>query len=386
MVLFNTGTRRIPKESAENRQGVIYVLSGLSIVFYLLLRFLPFADAEITRTQMLLASKMMSDALDIVRECRQDSGIAIEGDADLHRTGLIGLEFSPLTTSRGDLQAKRTTTNPNMAALVVHVLNEANLGEGDLVAVGASGSFPALIIATHAAVKAMHLVPLPIYSIGASQWGANEPEFTWLDIERCLGTAGWLDAEPLSISLGGENDIAEDWSQEARSSVELSIAARGGFFLHEPDLERNVKARMKLYEERAGERPIRAFINIGGAWANLGESAQILELEPGLNEITKIPTKEQRGVIFEMAARRIPIIHLLFIRGLCDRYGLPWDPTPLPAPGEGHTYQRARQQEPSFLALSAAYLFLVFILAFWARQSLSRRAADTNSNPKVSQR
>ncbi len=376
MDLFSIGTRRIPKESTKNPRGVIYALGVLSIVVYLLLRFFPFPDAEITRTQMLQASRMMSDALDIVRECRRDSGFSIEKDDDVNRTGLIGREFSSVTTSRGDLQAKRTTTNPNMAALVVQLFNEANLGEGDLVAVGASGSFPALIIASLAATKAMRLLPLPIYSIGASQWGANEPEFTWLRIETCLGKAGWLDVEPLAISLGGENDIAEDWSQEARSSVESGIATRGDFFLYEPDLERNVAARMKLYEERAGASPIRAFVNIGGAWANLGEAAQILELEPGLNKIEEVPAKEQRGVIFEMAARQIPIIHLLFIRGLSDRYGLPWDPAPLPAPGKGDIYHLARRQTPSFLVLSAVYLFLVFFVAFRARPSLSRPAAD----------
>jgi poly-gamma-glutamate system protein len=376
MDLFNIRTRWIPKESTENGRGVIYALGGLSIAFYLLLRFLPFPDAEITRTQMLRASQMMSDALGIVRECRRDRGLSIEKDTDLNHTGLIGREFSPVTTSRGDLQAKRTTTNPNMAALVVQLLNEASLGEGDLVAVGASGSFPALIIATLAAAKAMRLLPLPIYSIGASQWGANEPEFTWLRIETCLGEAGWLDVEPLAVSLGGENDIAENWSQEARSSLESGIATRGDFLLYEPDLERNVVARMNLYEERAGASPIRAFVNIGGAWANLGESAQILELEPGLNEIEEVPAKERRGVIFEMAARQIPVIHLLHIRGLSDRYGLPWDPAPMPAPGKGDIYHLMRYQEPSFLVLSAVYLFLVFIVAFRARPSLSRPAAD----------
>ena len=315
MDLFNIGTRRIPKE-AEDRQGVIYVLCGLSIVFYLMLRFLPFPDAEITRTQMLQASEMMSEALDIVRECRRQSGVATDENTDLNRTGLVGLEFSPLTTSRGDLQAKRTTTNPDMAALVAHLLDEANLGEGDLVAVGASGSFPALIIATLAAAKAMRLLPLPIYSVGASQWGANEPEFTWLRIEDCLEKAGWLDVEPVAVSLGGENDIAKDWSQEDRSSVESGIVTRGHIFLHEADLERNVATRLKLYEERAGGRPIRAFVNIGGAWANLGESTQVLELEPGLNLIGGTPAKEQRGVLFEMAGRNIPVIHLLFVRGL----------------------------------------------------------------------
>jgi hypothetical protein len=134
---------------------------------------------------------------------------------------------------------------------------------------------------------------------------------------------------------------------------------------------------MKLYEERARGRPIRAFINIGGAWANLGESPRVLELEPGLVEATALPQKEERGVLFEMANRGTPIIHLLFIRGLSERYGLPWDPTPLPEPGHGDIHRKARLGGPVFSFVGSLYLVLVVsILAFWLRRTLPRRVED----------
>lgn len=376
MALFNFGARRIPKESLEDSRGIIYVLCSLSVVTYLVLRFVPLSENETTTRQMLEASQMMSEALDIVGQCRRDKGLVTDELSDPNRTGLIGREFSPLTTSRGDLQAKRTTTNPNMAALLVHLLAQTKVKEGDFIAVGASGSFPGLIIATHAAAKAMRLTPLPIYSIGASQWGANEPAFTWLDMEKCLRDCYWLDIEPVAISLGGENDIGEDWSQEIRSSIESGIADAGSVLFHESNLERNVLARMKLYEQRAGESPIRAFINIGGAWANLGKSPRVLELEPGLVEITALPPKEERGVLFEMVNRGIPVVHLLFVRGLSERYGLSWDPIPLPGPGQDDIYRYARFEDPVFAYVGTLYLVLVVsILAFWLRRTLSRRVA-----------
>jgi hypothetical protein len=34
-----------------------------------------------------------------------------------------------------------------------------------------------------------------------------------------------------------------------------------------------------------------------------------------------------------MAAQNRPCIHLLFVKGLALKYGLPWDPIPLPTPG-----------------------------------------------------
>ena len=94
MCLFNFGTRRIPKESSEDRHGVIYVLCGLSVVFYVLLRFFPIPEIEITRTQMLHASQMMAEALEIVQQCRRNNDLSIDEEADPNRTGLIGQEFS----------------------------------------------------------------------------------------------------------------------------------------------------------------------------------------------------------------------------------------------------------------------------------------------------
>ena len=93
-----------------------------------------------------------------------------------------------------------------------------------------------------------------------------------------------------------------------------------------------------------GGKRIAAFVNVGGGWgANMGVDASILELRPGLTEVKKIPPPEKRGVIQEMASRGVPVIHLLFIRGLAERCGLPWDPVPLPEPGQGTEYRRRGQ-------------------------------------------
>ena len=59
-------------------------------------------------------------------------GIAIEA-GDINRTGLIGPEWTPLTTSQGILEAKRTSLDPNFAALLVRYFKEAGLEAGDHV-------------------------------------------------------------------------------------------------------------------------------------------------------------------------------------------------------------------------------------------------------------
>lgn len=52
----------------------------------------------------------------------------------------------------------------------------------------------------------------------------------------------------------------------------------------------------------------------------------------------QIPDSEERGLIFEYAARGIPVINLLYIKGLMAANGLPFDPVPLPVVGDGGVY------------------------------------------------
>ena len=360
--LFFSPRRNIPKEDTGRKQGAILVLFALSILFLVLAKSFPSKEAEKVKGEMIRASEIMTEATDVIRECRGEKGLILDKSIDLNQTGLIGLEFSPITTSIGSLEAKRTTTNPNFAALIVFLLKEAKIESGDTIAVGASSSFPALVVAVLAAAKAMNLRSMVINSLGASQWGANNPDFHWLDMQNCLLSAGMFDAKPIGLSLGGARDEGKDMNPEGRSLLINEIKESGIFFLDEPDLKKNVKARMRLYEEKAGESKIKAFINIGGSWPNMGEDPEILRLSPGLVKIKHFPPAERRGVLFAMAALKIPVIHLLYIKGLVDRYGLLWDPIPLPQSGKGKIYQLVGKKQTSSLLLAAAYLLLVTIV------------------------
>jgi poly-gamma-glutamate system protein len=217
-------------------------------------------------------------------------------------------------------------------------------------------------VAVFSAAKAMNLKLIVINSLGASQWGANSPDFHWLDMQSCLLNAGIFDAKPIGLSLGGARDEGKDMNPEGRFLLVNEIRESGIFFIHEPDLKRNVEARMCLYEEKAGEGKIKAFINIGGSWSNMGEDPEILKLRPGLVKIKQFPPAEKRGVLFAMAALNIPAFHLLYIKGLVERYGLSWDPFPLPQPGKGKIYQLVGKRQTSFLLLTAAYFLLVILV------------------------
>ncbi|HSA94438.1 MAG TPA: poly-gamma-glutamate system protein, partial [Acidobacteriota bacterium] len=163
----------------------LYAAAVLSVAYAAFLALRP-ARGPILRDEMLQASTLMAAAEAAVRDCRVKAGVAIDPEADPNGTGLVGLETSPITTSLGNLGAKRTTTNPNFAGLVAALLAEAGVRSGDTIAVGASGSFPALIIATLSAARVMNLRVLLVTSLGASEWGANDPAFGWLDMDDCL--------------------------------------------------------------------------------------------------------------------------------------------------------------------------------------------------------
>jgi poly-gamma-glutamate system protein len=366
--LFLRRKINFPKQGAKRNKRTILLLFIVSLLFLLLVRFIPFRKSDAAREDMIQASKIMEEAMVALRECASERGLAFDEKNDPNRTGLIGVESSFLTTTKGNLEAKRSTTNPSFAAVVVFLLKEAGIEKGDSVAVGASSSFPALIVAVMSAAKVMDLDLLMINSLGASQWGANNPDFYWLDMLDCLLESGVFDSRPVGLSLGGEKDTGEDMSPEGNSFLSKEINATGIPFIRESDLRANVETRMRLYEKNAGENPIKAFINIGGSWANMGTDAEVLKLKPGLAKISQLPVLESRGIIFEMAFRNIPVIHLLFVRGLTEKYGLSWDPVPLPVPGKEKIFQLPGEKQPLFLFLSAVYFVLViFLLVFRTR-------------------
>lgn len=308
------------------------------------------------------ASRLMAEASAALRDCREHRGLPIDPAADPNGTGLIGVERSEITTSLGSVEAKRTTTNPDFAALVVSLFHEAGVRRGDAVAVGASSSFPALVVATLSASRAMGVEPVVISSLGASEWGANLPGFHWIDMEDCLRAAGLLDVRPVARAVGGEEDVGLDMEPAGRALLAARIRSGEASVLEEPDLERNVALRLKAYREGAGARPIKAFVNIGGSWANMGVDASVLAITPGLAPRVPLPPPGRRGVIQAMAAAGVPVIHLLNVKGLCERYGLPWDPRPLPEPGRGGLKSLRSGSGRAVVPLSAGYVLALAVL------------------------
>lgn len=327
--LFKKRDAVLPKP----RRNLIVTAAGLvSVAVYILVQgFAPPRPLSYSDTTLEAARTMAKAVALIGRHCDQ-AGIAIDKTTDPNHTGLVGPAHSELETSLGNLEAKRTTTNPNFAGLVVHLLHRAGVSAGDTVAIGCSASFPGLMVAALSATRAMNVRPVVILSLGASSYGGTRMEFNLLDIYELLLREHILTVAPAAVSLGGEQDIAADLEAGVRDRLIRRIKELGISFIYEPDLRQNVSRRMRIYEQGSSAARISAFINVGGSYVNLGTSELALALRPGLNTRMEIPAEPERGVLFEMAARGIPCIHLLFVKGLAIEYGLPWDPMPLPVP------------------------------------------------------
>ena len=136
--------------------------------------------------EKLAAAKLAQEAFDVDQGGARSTSARRSTRRSTRESGLIGMPMSPVTTVSGDVSAKQTSVNPNFAAVIVEMLKEAGVQEGDVVAVGMSGSFPALNICTYAACETLKVKPLVISSASASQWGANVPALLWPDMERLL--------------------------------------------------------------------------------------------------------------------------------------------------------------------------------------------------------
>lgn len=237
---------------------------------------------------------------------------------------LIGPEISEITTTLGDEQAKRTSLNPLFASLLVSLLTDAGVREGDTVAVCCSGSFPGLLVAALSAAQAMNIHPSVILSLGASSFGASDPSFTILDLHMLMYEKGLTPYLPLAVSPGGDGDTGSDMEEETRHMMTEKARQYGIRTIIEENLVKNRMLRDSIHSY-GKDGSIKAFINIGGGYASMGTSTLSLLIKPGLVRKAKMPPPGERGMIHDMIEKGIPVIHLLYIKGIALTHNIPWD-------------------------------------------------------------
>ena len=311
--------------------------------------------------EKIAAAKNCEKAFKVIKMEREKIGIPIDEINDPNFTGLIGYQYSLVTSGRSDLQSKLTSTNPNFAALFVELLTSVGVRKGDLIAIGWNGSYPALNIALLSAVKVLNLNPIIITSLTSSMWGANDPRFTWLDIERVLAKKEILTYRTTAASLGGEDDNGQGLSPEGRVLLDSAIKRNGILKIIADSLVEQVEQRLNIYQlseaDRRSSFKLAAFVNIGYSVSNLGD----IQSTPSTGIISRRNNKViESSVIGKMVAKRIPVINILDVNRLAERYSLPIAPLPLPKVGKGRLFM-----EPRYSVQLAIVMVVLIIIALF---------------------
>lgn len=325
--------------------------------------------------EKLAAARLAQRAEECIKDFRLKNGVFLDDVNDPNQTALIGQEYSLITTDQGVIEAKLSATNPNFAAIVVQLLKDAGIKANDHVAVAVSGSLPGINIAVMAAIETLKLQPTIITSVGASNFGANDPYFTWLDMESLLNNAGIFHYKSVAASIGGGNDAGRGLSPEGRDLIIKAIERNGAKFINEKHLEESIARRMEIYEKSDKGKPVKVFINVGGGIASLGNSVNGELIPSGLTERLPMSNYPLQGVMVQMGRKGIPIIHLLNINQLLTKYELPVNPVPLPDPGEGGIFVQ-KKYNVVVTSIATAILVAVIIIIYIAEQKRHRLGTD----------
>lgn len=295
----------------------------------------------------LQAAQQMQACMDAIKAEKQSRGISIPGE-DIFETGLLGESYNLTTTTKGDLAAKRTTADANMAAMLVLMLDEAGLHEGDTLGCSFSGSFPALNLAALCACDAMGITPVYMVSCGASTWGANNPEFSFPEMADLLYRHGLVSAPPALVSPGGGSDLGQGIGDPEQFALIWSRAAALGYpVLEEGSHAANVAFRKELLDAAGCS----AFLAVGGHISALGYNSVTELLGQGLLHKTVTTINAQSGLLEHYLAEDTPCMLLLNIRQLAADYGISFDSDNRFAPGESGLYYI--QRYPRWMLLLA---------------------------------
>ncbi|WP_158264299.1 poly-gamma-glutamate system protein [Nitratireductor sp. StC3] len=282
--------------------------------------------------EMVRAAQKMQAATQVARAQRAELGLSQPPAFDPNRTGLLGSEFTETTTSLGDPAAKRTATNPDLAAALVGRIAELELARGTPVLVVVSGSFIGANIAAIAAVETLGLKPVLISSLGASMHGATDAALTWLDIETELRAKGVIAAKSIAAVIGGGGGVGGTMGTDGIAALRAAARRHGVPLVENRPVEALIDRLYTLGAAAAGDRP-GLLINSGGSVAALGTCANGATLPPMTRGQVLTCTDGTPGLIVRASNADMPVLHLLNMRALAADWGLPFDPVPLPMVG-----------------------------------------------------
>lgn len=301
------------------------------------------------------AATLHGQMMNEIKEYKNELGIPLV-EEDIHKTGMIGEPYTEITTTHGAIEAKRTTANPDMAAVVVQMLEEAGMKEGSRVAIGFSGSFPAMNLAVLSACETMNLDYSYIASVGASTYGANQPDCTFPDMVLRLYHEGYIERLPEYFTFGGRADCGYDMNPELRDGIYQRLIKSEVEVVEPASFPENIEQRRAAYE---AEGMPECFVAVGGNYTNSGPGDK--DIPYGVIKPGKIRTvDENSGLIQVYNSQDLPIINILNIKKLVTDYGLAFDPESLKNPGESAIYKEtAYPMLPAAVGILGAVMIIL---------------------------
>ncbi|PJZ79014.1 poly-gamma-glutamate system protein [Leptospira neocaledonica] len=366
-------------------KGIYWKSSSKSVFYYLILAVVSlsgmylvehfrFEKVQSNYSEKIEAAKLATKAFEEIKSYKKSKNKKIDPNSDPSGFGLIGEFFTPVTSNLGSLRAKQISNNPNFAALVLEYLIQAGVHKGDTVGVSLSGSFPALNIAVYSAAKVLELKLVIISSLTSSQWGANDPDFLWPDMEKELYIRGIFPYKSLAYSWGGIEDQAFGISKEGSKNLQNSASRNSLPMLHSKNYSESLEERMDLYSSVIPLSEYKAYINVGGGTVSVGTKKSAGEFSSGLNLKHPIIKEGRDSVMRRFANVGIPIIHLVRVEELATQNGFTIQPKKIPEIGEGKIFKRSEYD------LRIASTVLVGILAllymFFKRDSFIEEDRD----------
>lgn len=373
--------RKVYWRPREVSRAALVFIAGLSALSFAAVEILQQQNRQPYHREKLAAAHLAEQAFQVIKQEKQQRfRHRLDNESDPTGSGLIGQLMTSVTSNTGSLPAKQTSINPNFAAVVVQLLKRSGLEEGDVVAIGFSGSFPALNVAVMAAVSVLGLKPIIISSNAASQWGANDPEFLWIDWERTLAAKHIFNFRSVAASIGGIEDRGLGMTPEGRRTIVAAIEAAGVPVIRPRNYLDSVEERWTIFHETAGDLPIKAYVNVGGGTTSVGTKVGKHLFKPGLNLHPPAAGAGLDSIMSRFVDDGIPVIHLVNIAQLAKRYGLPTQPQTMPVVGQGKVFSRAEYNPllagGSLLVIfGALYAFVRSDLGFrmlrWSRKKKS---------------
>lgn len=363
---------------------VLVILGALSIGLFVFVERTKGEQYQDHHEEKIAAAESMQQCIDFLKEKHFKNEVSVDNINDPNDTRIIGTQFSEITSGRGSLPIKLSTTNPNFAALMVELYRDAGVKRGDHIVIGATGSFPAMNIAASVAAKTLGLKVTYLASVTSSSWGANDPEYTYLDIHNSLKEANFVDFDIAAASIGANQDIGRTLSPEGRELAVEAIDRNKIKLITGENLDECIEQRISLIEsvEKSSGKPVELYVNIGGGVASLGSKENADNLSSGLTTKGKLENfPDKKGLVFQMVSNGKPFINMLNVQNLMNRYELPRDPFPMPPIGQGKLYKEVKYDITNvIMSFGGLLALLIAVILFDRRQNALGKEVVHESN------